>query len=139
MTKKNPGGNGRDGQNGLINKGGKRQNSIRSEEQVAQVVKNSAKLVTTNEENDESSTVDNDIQFKIPPAELEPLTNPTYKVQIGIGLTRRYCIRMCLVDTWARTNLINEVYLKRQWTCRFEPLESTKLERQQKRRSKFRV
>lgn len=41
-----------------------------SEEKVFRVVENSAKIVVPSVENDESSTVENDIQFEIPSAEV---------------------------------------------------------------------
>lgn len=48
------------------------------ENQGAQVVKNSARLIIAGLENDESNTVDNDEQFEIPLVEVESLARPAY-------------------------------------------------------------
>lgn len=51
-----------------------------SEEQANHGVENSAKVVLANVENVESTSVHNDIQFEIPPAEAEFLAKSTCKV-----------------------------------------------------------
>lgn len=62
----------------IINEGRKNSILIRSEEQVAQRVENRAKIVIAKVESDESTTVDSDIWFEIPTAEVGFLTNITY-------------------------------------------------------------
>lgn len=59
-----------------------------SEERVALGVQNSARTVEANLGSDESSNVDNDEQFAIPLAEVGYLAKLTYKVRLGIGLTK---------------------------------------------------
>lgn len=57
-------------------------------------------MVSANIENDKSSTVDNEVQIEIPPAEGELLTRPTYKVRIRIGLKNTGLHQTtCLLDT----------------------------------------
>lgn len=85
-----------------------------SDEQISQSVKNT-KTVIENGESDESTTLDIDIQFKTPLTKVGRLTNPTAKVQIGIGLTKTLLHpTACLVDSGERPNFINEDYLKTQ-------------------------
>lgn len=72
----------------VINEGGKSPNHVSSEEQVSQGVKNSAKILVANMENDESITIDNEVQFEIPPSEVGFLTKLTHEVRFEIGLTK---------------------------------------------------
>lgn len=67
---------------------GKRPNSTRSEGQIAQGVENNAKTDITNKENDESATVDNEVQFEIALVEVVFVTTPTYCKTMG-----QYCVR----------------------------------------------
>lgn len=60
----------------VINKEGKMPNPTRSAGQVSQAVRKGVKFVIGNEENGESKTVDNDVQFEIPPVEVGFLTKP---------------------------------------------------------------
>lgn len=53
-----------------INKGVKRAHPVSLEQQVAYILRNCAKIVITNRINDKSTTVEKDIQFRIPPAKV---------------------------------------------------------------------
>lgn len=64
----------------VINRRGKRLKLMQPEEQVAQFVQISTKLVIANRENDESAAVDNYVQFEIPPAVEGFQTKPAYNV-----------------------------------------------------------
>lgn len=66
---------------------GKRPNPISSETQVAESVENSAIILITNVENDESVTPYNEVQFQKPSAKVRLLTEQTYHVRVGIVLT----------------------------------------------------
>lgn len=76
----------------LISLGGKRLSPMNSNEQVAQGIKNNAKIVIANVENDEFMSVNNDVELEIPPAQGRFCTKPKYNVLIRFGLTRQYCI-----------------------------------------------
>lgn len=64
----------------ILNEGGKSPKSMCPEEQVAQGIVNSAKIVVSNEEIDESTSVETDIEFEISPAEVGFIIEPTYNV-----------------------------------------------------------
>lgn len=88
------------------------------EELVGQSIENKTKIVMTNVESNEFTPIDNDLQFKIPPAEVGLLTKPTNKAQTGIGLTKAVLHpTTCLVDTVEGAESIKEHYLKPQKKC----------------------
>lgn len=61
---------------------------MRSEKHVAQGVENRTKIVIANAKNDESTTVDNDVQFERPPAGVGFQTNLTCMAGRGIGFAK---------------------------------------------------
>lgn len=74
-----------------------------------------AKILFANVESNETTTIDNDLQFEIPLVEVEFVSQLTFKVRIGFGLTKTVQhLKTCLVDIAARPKLINEDYLKPQ-------------------------
>lgn len=82
---------------------------MRSKEEGAQGVENVEEIVIVNLENDESSAVEYDVQSEMLLAELGFFTNPTYKAQIGMGLTETVLhLNTYPVDTRARPNGIDE-------------------------------
>lgn len=88
----------------VINERGKTSNYMSSEEQAAQSVGKSSKIVVANIENDESTNVDIDIQIEIPPAQMGFIKMLAYKRCIKIGLTKTvYHPTACMVER-ARPN-----------------------------------
>lgn len=53
----------------VINEGGKNPNSVSLQEKVVESIENSTKTVIANVENDEPTTVGDDVHFEIPSAE----------------------------------------------------------------------
>lgn len=96
---------------------------MRSKEQVAQSFKIVAKIVVANIANDDSNTVENDVQLEKPLSEVVFLTQPTFNSQIGASLmnTVRHPTT-CLVDTAVGPDLISEEYIKHQWKCHIKRL-----------------
>lgn len=72
----------------VINEVGKSPIPMSSKEQVAQDVENGAEIIIAKVENDETSNVDNEIQFEISSVEVQ-LTKLTYKFEIVISLTKK--------------------------------------------------
>lgn len=70
---------------GIIKRGGKRPNLMSSKEEASQGVENSAKSVIANVQIDESTIVDDEIQFEIPPTKVGSQTKPICKVQVRAG------------------------------------------------------
>lgn len=94
------------------------------------------KILIANVWNDESTavTVDNAVELEHPPAEVRFLTKVTYKVRVGIGLTKTVLhLILCLIGTGAGPTLSNEDYFKPQLKYRIRRLGSQQLTRQQKR------
>lgn len=111
----------------IINKGGKRSDHKISVEQFSQGLGSSTKFVVRKVENEESTKVDNEVEFEIPPTESESLRRQTYKVRIRLGLTRTIeNPPTCLADTGARSSLVHEDYLKSRETCYIKRLEQPK-------------
>lgn len=79
-TKKSPGDMKESVAMSIINKVDKRPNYPTSEKQVTRGVENSARIVITKVENDDSTTVDNDELFKVPLVEVGSLVQLTYNV-----------------------------------------------------------
>lgn len=122
----------------ITDNGGKRPSPMSSKGQVAEGVGYSAKIVIANGKNDESTTVNHDAQFEISLARVISLTNATYKVRLGIGLTKTVLhLATCGVDTGERANLIYEDYLKPQRKCRRKRLKSPELIMATKERTKI--
>lgn len=68
--------------------GGKCANTMSSEKQVAQGVRSSSVILKANMENEEFTTVDIDVQFKLPQGKVGFLTKLDYMFRLGIGLTK---------------------------------------------------
>lgn len=86
-------------------KRGKNPTPMRLEEQVEQSVESRAKIVVVTEANDKSTTVENYVQFELPPVEVGFLTKQTYKTGVGIAHTKTVLhMTTCLVDTRAGLN-----------------------------------
>lgn len=78
----------------------KTRNLQNSENQVAQDVKNNAKIGISKRENDECTTVGNDVQLKIPPTEVGFPAGLTYKVRFRIDLAKTVLhSKSCLIVT----------------------------------------
>lgn len=71
----------------IINEGDKKPRPMRSEKQVSEGVK-ILEMVRSNVESDECTTVDNDVQCEIPPAQVGLLINPTYNVRTEIDIRK---------------------------------------------------
>lgn len=54
----------------IINEEGQRRNPVSSEEQSVEGFENIARIIMANAEYDESTTIENDVQFEIPPAKV---------------------------------------------------------------------
>lgn len=68
-----------------------------------------------NLEKDESTILENDVQFEVPPVTVIFQTKPTYEAQIGLGLRKTTLnATICLIDTRVRPSLNNEDNLKSQ-------------------------
>lgn len=67
---------------------GKRPKPTRPENQVTYGVKNNLEIVMANVGNEDQTNVEHDVQFEIPPAEVEFKKMQTYKVRVEIGLTK---------------------------------------------------
>lgn len=87
---------------------GMRSKTTRSTDRVAQGVRNNANIVVAKVENDESTTVDNDVQFKTLLTGVALLRMRRNKRQILIGVTITVLhLKACLVYASAGPNLID--------------------------------
>lgn len=92
----------------FIYEGGKKASPGSSEEQVAQAVKNSAEIVIAHEEDDERAAIGNDVEFEIPQAVMELITEMKSIIIIGVTLTKPVLHpTTCRVDMERDTNFVN--------------------------------
>lgn len=75
------------------NKGGKRPSPVSSGHQVTEGVKNRAKIVITNVNKDESTTVDLEVKFEIPLAQVDFIANRHMRFASELILKRQICIQ----------------------------------------------
>lgn len=84
-------------------------------------------IVMANAENDDSATVGNDAQFKVPSGEVVYPIRSMCKIRIGTGLTKTIVHPTgCLVDNGEGPDLIKKDYWNPQFKFIIELIESLK-------------